>query len=178
MVAQILSPRKSNIRICVVTLQLTHLTTLKRMNLYPLYKTPSWVTSKKNPFSKSYFSYFFSPLLWLYYIPKNVYHTQYSSFLIAWPLPCKLQKKEGKNCTLKRSLTQSSFIMYIYANDTFVYSRKRLSLPPWSVFQPCGMHGERRQTGFVSRDWFLYESYTGGKIWRFALQWLPPAPIV
>lgn len=62
----------------------------------------------------------------------------------------QVTKRGKKTCILKRRIAQSSFIMYIYANSTLVYSRKSLSLllslPPGQCFNPavCMKSGGRQ----------------------------------
>lgn len=116
----------------------------------PFFFPKKWVTAKKispvhytsEPKPTDFCSLFLTTL------KKN--HIPHSSLLIAWPLVCGVQKKGGKACILKRSLAQSSFIMYIYANDTFDYSRKSLSLllslPSGQRFHPAVWMDEWQRT--------------------------------
>lgn len=76
-----------------------------------------------------------------------------SSFLIAWPLACKLQKGE-KNMHIEEELQCTKLFYYVYLCKWQVRLFKKVSLAPpliapWSVFQPGSMHNERQQMKFV-----------------------------
>lgn len=93
---------------------------------------------------------------------KKKNHLLHSLFLIAWPLACELLKGEKKKHAYWRgAFAQSSFIMYIYANGTLVYSRKSLSLllslPFGQCFQPavCMMSNGRRGSWLVFTQTYM-----------------------
>lgn len=76
-----------------------------------------------------------NPPRWFYlhlseYISPPKKNKSHSTFFLLNCMTSSIQvtKRGKKTCILKRRIAQSSFIMYIYANSTLVYSRKSLSL--------------------------------------------------
>lgn len=104
----------------------------KRLTLYAFSKeNPSWVTPNKNiplHYTSKPTQMILSPPLRVYFPSKK--NKSHSTFFLLNCMTSSIQvtKRGKKTCILKRRIAQSSFIMYIYANSTLVYSRKSLSL--------------------------------------------------
>lgn len=83
---------------------------------------------------------------------KKKNHILHSSFLIAWPLACEVQKR-GKNMHIEEELCTKLFY-YVYLCKWHIRLFKKVSVAPpfialWSVFPPCSMHDEWQRTGSV-----------------------------
>lgn len=101
----------------------------------------------------------FSPSL---YPPPNRGEKKHILYLLLNCLTSSMAgtKSRRETCILKRSFAQSSFIMYIYANDILDYSRKSpsllLLLPFGQSFRPaiCTESGSRQ------RPWLVFFTKT------------------
>lgn len=124
------------------------------------------MTSKKNHSTALYFK---NPpcrfsLVLSEYTPKKKKNKSYATFSLLNCMTSSMRvTKRGKkkHAYWRGAFAQSSFIMYIYANGTLVYSRKSLSLllslPFGQCFQPavCMMSNGRRGSWLVFTQTYM-----------------------